>query len=448
MARFDILEPEYARLLESQRDPDDAVEIGSTDIGPRFINATRCEFDNDGDLVYGTEVPLEMIENVPVQLKLSGGKIVHDDAAIVLASPDGGLRHHTVFLCRWPYSADFRSAARLRSISHKPRTAEFAQETMEKLNRHARLIEATDWYDYDPFRKDGKGLKAYCVPDRRGDDFFSGRRADQKIAEMFPHAHASFDEFPHSSELLGRQPYCFGICAKPDEAKTWLRNHSDIREIANYCKSGSLPRWLLHRNKLIACVQREEDGLAVPEKCQREIDRILEVCIHLVLCGTVSPNEYRGISDAKDNQGGAPQKNTVATHLRHVFADTVRLISLRKSQPTVRARPVDWTNLVAAPSGPVSCEDDSRASFTKQVQEVIKAWGNGLAACDVTLFLEEAIRINTARAIVPALAAVVAHHRQGGCRSDKLLDLIRELSRTHEPAVCRAAQWALQELGS
>jgi len=117
MARDDIGDPvELTRYAvpTPEVDPDLAGEIVSEVVHPRSVWATQCEFDGQGDLVYGEGVELQARDEFPVELKLPDRGRYFDTSAHVVSVEEDQWRLATVFVCQWPYELNVRGLGRLR----------------------------------------------------------------------------------------------------------------------------------------------------------------------------------------------------------------------------------------------------------------------------------------------------------------------------------------------
>jgi len=245
----------------------------------------------------------------------------------------------------------------------------------------------------------------------------------------------------------------WGICQHEvlARARDWLRNHPDLEDVVRDAKAGLIRNGVLYSEEGKSLARRQIEGIAVPEAAQSQVDRVLEACIHLALCGPVGSAEFRGNAPRSRRQT-TERKQTVATHLRHLFIDTMRLYSLRCMEPQVQAQPMaetkHWTQSATQklnPAAPLTANsiedlDEKLKPLLKRLESV-----NPLAV-PWESDLERAIRSDDIEKVKGSLVLAVAFFQVTGMLPESVRTLISRLTNSDEPTLAQAARWAVDRL--
>jgi len=315
-------------LEDYQASVDDAGPIG-TGIRAKVVReATRCYFDHEGDLVYGDEVPfLELTRDAYTWHLPQAGPLTKP--ALVFETNDPSLRGHAITFTEFPYSRTDRGFARLKGVSHHAKNDQIWQDIEDALLKKEKSIARIfDAVKHDLWRTYGDSLRAYIFePLQEAADVFTNQQASKPQydqAKVFQASGTSDwqlpEDLPPGLAAIYEPPaiLLFGIVEDYDAAMSWLLGHPSIVRLLDLAESGEL---FLNESQY----QRKH----LPQAAREKALSILEASAHNVLCGTFDPAEYRGSVESKRSQGMS-HKQTLATHLKYLFLDTMDNFRRRK----------------------------------------------------------------------------------------------------------------------
>lgn len=312
-----------------QSSVDDAGPIGAGIRLPVVRHATRCYFDGKGDLVYGDEVPLFELPRAtfPWRLPQSGTRSV---PALVFETNDSSLQGQTITYTEFPYSRIDRGFARLKSVSKHTKNDQIWEDIEDELRKKEKSLDRIfDAVKHDLWRSYGESLRAYIFePLQEAADVFTNQQASKPQFAQAKAFEANGNSDWHLPEDLPpglaaifkpRAIILFGIVEEYDAAMSWLLGHKSIGRLLDLAVSGNL---FLNESQY----QREQ----LPQAARDHALPILEASAHNVLCGTFDPAEYRNAVESKRNHGMS-HKQTLATHLKYLFLDTMDNFCRRRS---------------------------------------------------------------------------------------------------------------------
>jgi hypothetical protein len=304
---------------------------------PSSRYATRCEWDEEGDLVYGEDVRvIESEEPQKLELPYLGPMIVR---AKIFETSDKALLGHSIAYTAYPYSRNDRGRASFKLPSHHAgnnRWEKIEDQIREKTLPLTRII---DGLHNDPFRTYGDTLRCYILePEQDQADLFSNRRASKsELQKALRWIREDVDPDRDPNELLPdsiTDIILFGIVEDYDQAFSWLIGHETSQRLVNMAEEGTLFEPIVnYRTK------------SMTNEAKNAAQAFLELAAHNVLCGTYDPEAYRGyyepgprakgrsdaaLSIATDANRGRPErggdqvrryKQTLAVHLEHRFLD-------------------------------------------------------------------------------------------------------------------------------
>ena len=429
---------------------DNAREIGTHIDEPRPRDATLCYFDDQQDLVYGREIRLyESVEEC--FFRTWDGKLtVH--RAIVAKTRDQQLRGCTILTTGYPYSTNTRDRARLWPGSKDPARYQPARTKIgEQLSNGESLDGILQKFDFDPCRTDDDGiLRAYFFgPVKEGLDYFSNRRAskqDLKKAErytqsQFHYPDASIHEQDSRAASDDRLIRCWGICESYEAASRWLYQHDEIQKLLGMASDGVLFKCIPNR------FVKDGEPPMLHQVARDAAEEVLQACIHNALCGTFSPEEYRGVVTSRRTRG-LSRKQTVASHLWHLFYDAMLNLHRRSSGKgaEVSGRVDSSQQADRAARGGESTSMTSVTEFREQVADYQERFAEQPISQNVSELLRQALRRK--EDFLTAMALAVAYGREMGVRDEHALAIIREQTNEEDGEIQQVAREALRLLES
>ncbi|TVQ04195.1 MAG: hypothetical protein EA381_00560, partial [Planctomycetaceae bacterium] len=390
---------------------DDAGPIGAGIRLSVVRQATRCYFDDEGDLVYGDEVPVFELPRAafPWHLPQAG---TLTKPALVFETNDPSLKGHTITFTEFPYSRIDRGFARLKGVNKRAKNDQIWQDIEDALLKKEKPIDRIfDAAKHDLWRSYGESLRAHIFePLQEAADTFTNQQASESQfaqAKTFEANGNAGWQLPEdlppglAAILEPRAILLFGIVEDYDAAMTWLLGHESIRRLYDLAESGEL---FLNESQY----QREH----LPQAAREKALPILEASAHNVLCGTFDPTDYRDSVDSKRSQGMS-HKQTLATHLKYLFLNTMDNFRRRKAVEGGPQQFVfdDHSNHEAKPD---SLEPEE---FSDRVESLKSRLSDDPPNRKALGLLTAALRSGDEVELFTALALTVALHESG--RTDK-----------------------------
>lgn len=305
---------------------DDAGPISAKLTKPESIAATRCEFDSDGDLVYGEDVTLyELTKALTLQLVHSGQRIVQ---AKIFESRDKSLKGHTLAYTAYPYSRNDRGRASFKKASHHADPDRWQSIDQKLLEGTIPLTRIVDEAPYDLWRTSGDTVRCYILEPEQGDiELFSnhGMKASER-REAIRKLHTTDDQGMTPDQaanfwadiLDGGQIHLYGIVDDYEAKLNWLLTQPSSFRLME----------LTDNNRLFDKMTDNRSGMEMTPEAKNAAQSFLELSAHNVLCGTYGPEDYRGVYVSKRNRG-TKRKQTLLTHLEHRFVQLMENFNKR-----------------------------------------------------------------------------------------------------------------------
>jgi hypothetical protein len=468
MGRFDVYDSDELPSSEHLPSSDGHVRDTATEVRYEFAAqipflATHCRFDRDDDLIYGDEVELVHVDGEPLRLAIPNQGPRVETPLKVVTTTDKQWRLAWLHHCSWPYSINYRQIGRIRTYSKKAKPDSFWATTVERLQRGAGLIEATESHPFDPFvhvnssgKRTSPPMKGYMRPDRRHDDLFSNETGNSERQKFTRRMEAPDDQDELARRLgLPRQVRLWGICADKDLQKAHDYLRKELKDLYDYAKAGVIRRKYLYLTKRLSLKKDDLDGMELPEAVPPQVDRMLEACIHIALCGPVGPNEFRGYSPSTGDDA-PPHKLTVATHARFLFVDNLRLYALRLANPEIRAYTSENTSYFADKpkeevndtSEPVPPSLSAEALESRLEETIVKLKEFDLGNIPFESMLEASCRKGEIEDMHKSILIAVSVHQLTGKPSERVRELITKLCDEPWPELSQAARWARKKMTS
>lgn len=429
---------------------DHAQEIAASIEYKQCCYATEVVFDDEGDLVYGQDIPF-LTYALDLPLTSTSGENYSTRQQIVEIS-DSSYEDASVLYSGFPFSVTSRGLAVLKPTCHKTHDDGPWRQALDTAGLDG-LLACMKGATHDLWNTSGKELTArFLQPLPTPNTVFSGKQASLKqFQEAFQEVQQQHSDSVAALATPGSQVSQFlrpasitlwGLCKDYDKACVWLMTHKDVTKLLNQTEEGTL----FWDNPL-----KQVNGQ--PPRVATEVSdlmlEVLDAAIHYVLSGTFHANAWRGTVTSRRSPG-TTYKQTVATHLCAVYLDMMRNLQKRVTHvPKKRDR---TTRLDVVP--PNTEGSLSTTHFEAEFRDSVTEYSDRMQESDGPLVDPEttiaaALRSADPSVLKTAMALAVAAHKSNElCDASQktILRLLMELQAHDQADVAGFARLAHQAM--